>query len=100
MAGTRSASQHFSCSTRLPYSFIIQSFLVEFPRAIAAVGPDSEPPRVLFDPIFSDYAGPSPWIGVRRRLPPPCTIEELPEFQFVVYSHNQCVVCLGSVILS
>ena len=28
-------------------------------------------------------------------LPPPCILEELPEFQFVVYSHNQCVVRLA-----
>ncbi|KAI9461912.1 Metallo-hydrolase/oxidoreductase [Lactarius psammicola] len=60
------------------------SFLVEFPSCTAA----DEPPRVLFDPIFSDSAGPSPWVGVQRRLPPPCTVAELPEFQFVVYSHN------------
>ncbi|KAI9435417.1 Metallo-hydrolase/oxidoreductase [Lactarius indigo] len=60
------------------------SFLVEFPSCTAA----DEPPRVLFDPIFSDIAGPSPWVGVQRRLPPPCTVAELPDFQFVVYSHN------------
>ncbi|KAH9038435.1 Metallo-hydrolase/oxidoreductase [Lactarius hengduanensis] len=60
------------------------SFLVEFPSCTVT----DEPPRVLFDPIFSDSAGPSPWVGVRRRLPPPCTVAELPEFQFVVYSHN------------
>ncbi|KAN0120837.1 Metallo-hydrolase/oxidoreductase [Russula decolorans] len=62
------------------------SFLVEFPRT--AAGPDEEPPRVLFDPIFSDGVGPLSWLSIRRRLPPPCTLEELPEFQFVVYSHN------------
>lgn len=65
------------------------SFLVEFPTGPTAADEDaSEPPRVLFDPIFSDSAGPSPWVGVQRRLPPPCTVAELPEFQFVVYSHN------------
>ncbi|KAI0290195.1 Metallo-hydrolase/oxidoreductase [Multifurca ochricompacta] len=63
------------------------SFLVEFPHT-AAANPNDEPPRVLFDPIFSDSAGPSPWVGIRRRLPPPCTVAELPEFQFVAYSHN------------
>ncbi|KAI0061252.1 Metallo-hydrolase/oxidoreductase [Artomyces pyxidatus] len=62
------------------------SFLLEFPRT--SPHEDDEPPRVLFDPVFSERAGPSPWAGVRRRLPPPCTIEELPVFQFVVYSHN------------
>ena len=68
----------------------IQSFIVEFPRV--AAGPQGEPARVLFDPIFSECAGPSPWFGFRRRLPPPCTVAELPDFQFVVYSHNQCVL--------
>lgn len=67
-------------------SFYCQSFIVEF-----AAGPQDEPARVLFDPIFSECAGPSPWVGIRRRLPPPCTVAELPAFQFVVYSHNQCV---------
>ncbi|KAI0279568.1 beta-lactamase superfamily domain-containing protein [Russula aff. rugulosa BPL654] len=62
------------------------SFLVEFPRT--AAGLDEEPPRVLFDPIFSDCVGPLSWLSIRRRLPPPCTLEEIPEFQFVVYSHN------------
>ncbi|KAH9968567.1 beta-lactamase superfamily domain-containing protein [Russula compacta] len=62
------------------------SFLVEF--SCVAVKPGDEPPRVLFDPIFSDSVGPSPWVGIRRRLPPPCTVADLPEFQFVVYSHN------------
>ena len=81
------------------YSFniYIKSFLVEFPRVVTtAVGPDDsdEPPRVLFDPIFSNTAGPSPWLSTQRRLPPPCTLTELPEFQFVVYSHNQCVLSL------
>ncbi|KAH8114286.1 Metallo-hydrolase/oxidoreductase [Phellopilus nigrolimitatus] len=60
------------------------SFLVEFP-----VQEDSEPPiRVLFDPIFSERAGPSAWTGIRRRLPAPCSIPELPEFNFVLISHN------------
>ena len=72
--------------------FSLQSFLVEFP--CIGADPDEEPPRVLFDPIFSDGVGPLPSLSIRRRLPPPCTLEELPEFQFVVYSHNQCVVCL------
>ncbi|KAI0042728.1 Metallo-hydrolase/oxidoreductase [Auriscalpium vulgare] len=62
------------------------SFLVEFPGTSSSDG--EEPPRVLFDPIFSNRAGPSPWVGVHRRLPPPCTVEQLPTVHFVVYSHN------------
>jgi N-acyl-phosphatidylethanolamine-hydrolysing phospholipase D len=53
--------------------------------------PNAKPTRILFDPIFSLRASPTPYIGVTRRLPPPCTVEELPEFHFVAISHNQCV---------
>ncbi|EJD06169.1 Metallo-hydrolase/oxidoreductase [Fomitiporia mediterranea MF3/22] len=60
------------------------SFLVELPPQ----DDSTKPIRVLFDPMFSDRAGPSQWTGIQRRLPPPCTIAELPEFQFVLISHN------------
>jgi len=60
------------------------SFLVALPEDGASVGPV----RILFDPIFSDRAGPSAWAGPRRAKPPPCRIDELPEFHFVVISHN------------
>ena len=79
-----------SSFTLIPLLAYIQSFIVEFPRV--ATGPQGEPARVLFDPIFSECAGPSPWVGIRRRLPPPCTVAELPDFHFVIYSHNQCVL--------
>ncbi|KAI5118427.1 hypothetical protein M0805_005511 [Coniferiporia weirii] len=60
------------------------SYIVEFPQP-----KESEKPLLaLFDPVFSDRVGPSPWAGIRRRLPPPCLISELPEFHFVVISHN------------
>jgi len=78
-----------SSFTQIPLLAYIQSFIVEFP--CVAPGSQDEPARVLFDPIFSECAGPSPWVGIQRRLPPPCTVAELPDFQFVVYSHNQCV---------
>jgi hypothetical protein len=64
----------------------LQSFLLELVRQSLD---DATPIRVLYDPIFSDRAGPTTWTGVKRRLPPPCTVEELPDFQYVVYSHNQ-----------
>ncbi|KLO19612.1 Metallo-hydrolase/oxidoreductase, partial [Schizopora paradoxa] len=54
------------------------SFLVELPSK----------QRLLFDPIFSDRAGPSAWTGIRRRLPPPCTVEDLPAVHIVLISHN------------
>ncbi|KIJ36543.1 hypothetical protein M422DRAFT_261108 [Sphaerobolus stellatus SS14] len=46
------------------------------------------PLRIIFDPIWSDRASPSQYAGPKRRLPPPCSLEELPEFHFVVTSHN------------
>ncbi|THG97962.1 hypothetical protein EW026_g4150 [Hermanssonia centrifuga] len=59
-------------------------FMVQLPRV-----PGLKPVRILFDPIWSERASPHQSAGPRRRLPPPCTIEELPDFQFVVTSHNQ-----------
>ncbi|KAF7793291.1 hypothetical protein EIP86_004402 [Pleurotus ostreatoroseus] len=47
------------------------------------------PVRILFDPIWSERASPNQYAGPRRRLPPPCELEDLPDFQFVVTSHNQ-----------
>jgi len=83
------------CSSTLTMDApVCQGFFVEFPRT--AAGSDEEPPRVLFDPIFSDGVGPLPWLTIRRHLPP-CILEELPEFQLVVYSHNKCVVRLATL---
>jgi len=79
-----------TCSL-IPLLACIQSFIVEFPRVAAGPLAQDEPARVLFDPIFSECAGPSPWVGIRRRLPP-CTVAEPPDFQFIVYSHGQCVL--------
>ncbi|KAF8515692.1 Metallo-hydrolase/oxidoreductase [Hysterangium stoloniferum] len=47
-----------------------------------------EPTRVVFDPIWSERASPSQMAGPRRRLQPPCDMQELPDFHFVVISHN------------
>ncbi len=49
--------------------------------------------------ISSDCVGPFPWLTIRRHMPP-CPLEELPEFQFLVFSHNQCVVRLAILIPS
>ncbi|KAJ3540117.1 hypothetical protein NM688_g6271 [Phlebia brevispora] len=58
-------------------------FLVQLPRL-----PGCKPIRILFDPIWSERASPHQSAGPRRRLPPPCKLQELPDFQFVVTSHN------------
>lgn len=59
-----------------------------------------EPVRILFDPIWSDRASPHQSAGPRRRLPPPCELEDLPDFQYVVTSHNQCVLSCNTLICS
>jgi len=65
----------------------------------------TEPVGILFDPIFSkrfvcyivarkeltdDRCSPLPWLGPERRLPPPCTVQDLPGLQYVVISHDHC----------
>ncbi|KAF9466653.1 N-acyl-phosphatidylethanolamine-hydrolyzing phospholipase D [Collybia nuda] len=60
-------------------------FLVELPSRWDSVGRGA---RVLFDPVFSDRCSPSQWIGPKRFTPPPCKIEDMPEIDAVVISHN------------
>ena len=79
-----------SPSVQVPYSDRssnhCQGFLVQLPKL-----PGLQPVRILFDPIWSERASPNQYAGPRRRLPPPCELEDLPDFQFVVTSHNQSV---------
>ncbi|KAF8970885.1 N-acyl-phosphatidylethanolamine-hydrolyzing phospholipase D [Flammula alnicola] len=58
-------------------------FLVELPSSEKGRGV-----RILFDPVFSDRCSPSQWIGPKRFTPPPCKIEDIPEIDAVVISHN------------
>ncbi|KAG7440705.1 Metallo-hydrolase/oxidoreductase [Guyanagaster necrorhizus] len=44
--------------------------------------------RVLFDPVFSDRCSPSQSFGPKRYTEPPCKIEDIPEVDAVVISHN------------
>ncbi|KAF8901317.1 N-acyl-phosphatidylethanolamine-hydrolyzing phospholipase D [Gymnopilus junonius] len=60
-------------------------FLVELP---ARLGQEGRGVRILFDPVFSDRCSPSQWIGPKRYTPPPCKIEDIPEIDAVVISHN------------
>ncbi|PPQ96737.1 hypothetical protein CVT26_010221 [Gymnopilus dilepis] len=62
-------------------------FLVELPSRL---GPSEEGRgvRILFDPVFSDRCSPSQWMGPKRYTPPPCNIEDIPEIDAVVISHN------------
>ncbi|KAJ7828021.1 Metallo-hydrolase/oxidoreductase [Mycena olivaceomarginata] len=52
-------------------------FLVELPSTVAGV----RGARILFDPVFSDRCSPSQW-------PPPCALEDVPEIDAIVISHN------------
>ena len=61
-----------------------QGFLVQMPAHDGGL-----PNRILFDPVFSDWAGPSSWTCIRRRLPAPCGVEDLPDYNVVLISHNQ-----------
>jgi N-acyl-phosphatidylethanolamine-hydrolysing phospholipase D len=41
----------------------------------------------LTDPIWSDTAGPAPYLGARRLVPPALPLDALPPIDFVVVSH-------------
>ena len=43
---------------------------------------------LVFDPIFSVRAGPSPWIGPARYREAPCSVQDLPGCDAVFISHN------------
>ncbi len=53
------------------------TFLVEY----SGVG-------ILTDPIWSEYCSPIPFFGPRRLIPTPISIDELPQIDFVLISHN------------
>ena len=44
--------------------------------------------RVLFDPVFSERTSPVTWAGPKRYTPTPCTLDELPDIDLVVISHD------------
>ncbi|KAJ7048128.1 Metallo-hydrolase/oxidoreductase [Mycena amicta] len=59
-------------------------FLVELPSSVLGV----RGPRILFDPVFSDRCSPSQWMGPKRFTPPPCSLEDIPDVDAIVISHN------------
>ena len=44
--------------------------------------------NIITDPMFSDRAGPTPWLGVKRVRPPAIAIDDLPKIDFILLSHN------------
>jgi L-ascorbate metabolism protein UlaG (beta-lactamase superfamily) len=44
--------------------------------------------RILSDPIWSDRASPSRWVGPRRFHPPPLALADLPPIDAVIVSHE------------
>ncbi|KAH8825939.1 N-acyl-phosphatidylethanolamine-hydrolyzing phospholipase D [Flagelloscypha sp. PMI_526] len=58
-------------------------FFVQMPGSASSRGAN-----ILFDPIFSDRCSPNQHMGPKRYTPPPCTIEDIPEVDAVVISHN------------
>lgn len=44
--------------------------------------------RILADPVFAERVGPWGLVGPKRFSPPPCKLEEVPEVDAVIISHN------------
>lgn len=44
--------------------------------------------NLLIDPIFSDHCAPLPVGLLRRKVPPPCALDDLPEIHAVLLSHG------------
>ncbi|EGN94790.1 hypothetical protein SERLA73DRAFT_187848 [Serpula lacrymans var. lacrymans S7.3] len=80
------------CATWLGHA----GFLVQLPARGYV-----KPVHIIFDPIFAESAYPSNvFRGLRRRLPAPCTIDLLPEIDFVVISHNHYDHCDTDTLLA
>jgi len=60
------------------------SFLIE---TTAAEG-SSRGLRMLLDPVWSERVGPYGIVGPVRFTPPPCTIDDLPEIDAILISHD------------
>lgn len=53
--------------------------------------------KLLFDPIFSERAGPTSYTGPGRLRDAPCEVQDLPGVDAVLISHNQSVPSLRSL---
>ncbi|KPM36007.1 hypothetical protein AK830_g10561 [Neonectria ditissima] len=53
--------------------------------------PDQDPKRgvrILLDPVFCERMGPTSFLGPKRFLNPPCSLEDVPEVDVICISHN------------
>ena len=46
---------------------------------------------LLVDPVFSDHCGPLPLPSLRRKVPPPCAIADLPHIDAVLLTHSHMI---------
>jgi len=60
------------------------SFLIETCCAAGA----ARGVRILCDPVFSERTSPVQFLGPKRYSPPPCALDELPDVDAVVISHD------------
>jgi N-acyl-phosphatidylethanolamine-hydrolysing phospholipase D len=60
------------------------SFLIETTRVSGA----PRGVRILCDPVFSERTSPVQFLGPKRYTPTPCSLEELPDVDAVIISHN------------
>ncbi|GHJ89428.1 hypothetical protein NliqN6_5830 [Naganishia liquefaciens] len=80
----------FSLTSKLPASQIKATwlghacFLLELP----STGEGQRGMRVLLDPVFSERCSPSAWVGPKRFTKVCCQVEDLPEVDAIIISHN------------
>ena len=58
------------------------SFLIETPSDGA------RGVRILLDPVFSERTSPVSWAGPKRYSPTPCTLDEIPDVDLIIISHD------------
>ncbi|KAI4759274.1 Metallo-hydrolase/oxidoreductase [Aureobasidium sp. EXF-3400] len=70
--------------------WLVETACSASPTQLSSTADDKETRgiRILFDAVFSERTSPVGWFGPRRYTPTPCTLDELPEVDLVVISHN------------
>ncbi|KAH8680671.1 beta-lactamase superfamily domain-containing protein [Xylariales sp. PMI_506] len=55
---------------------------------LPSLKPQGSPIRVIFDPIFSERSSPSKYAGPVRSYKLPCKVEDIPQIDLLLISHN------------